>query len=167
MARSEHFLRTRDIDWAIKIGNLYVHASSAGDDLPDIVDQNLSEIWDVLKSAEVLYKAEEVQLNDAYLNALFPPQQLVENGELRFRKEWYIHSFRAMAMRGFYSFDRDISTQVGESTYHLVASPRFNTKELNINLPQVEANMTIEELTTCNLVQVINRMTRLETERPL
>ena len=87
MARSEHFLRARDIDWAIKIGNLYVHASSAGDDLPDIVDQNLSVIWDVLNSTEDIYQAEEVQLNDAFLNALFPPQQLVENDELRFRKE--------------------------------------------------------------------------------
>lgn len=162
MSRSEQFLRTRDIDWALKVGNLYIHASSAGDNLPDIVDENLSSIWKTLKSATVFYTSDQIQLNDSYLNTLFPPQKLAESDDLRLRKEWYVHSFRAMATRGFYSFDRDISTPIGESTYHLIASPGADVRNMQLKLPHVTSNMTIDEFATCNLVQVINRLSRIE-----
>jgi hypothetical protein len=165
MPRTEIFLRTRDIDWAVKIGSIYIHASSAGDDLPIIVDNNLTKIWDVLKSSEVIYAADDVQLNDEYLNQRFPQEQTVDNEELRLRREWYIHSFRAMAMRGYYSFDRDIRTPIGESTYYLIAFPGTGGRDLHLDLPCVGSNITINELNGCNLVQLINRLSRAEEQK--
>ena len=160
---TKHFLRTRDVDWAIKVGDLYIHASSAGDDLPDIVNQNLIEIWRTLKATRIIYSAEEIQLNDAYLDVKFPRQQLEEDEDFQLRKEWYIHSFRAMAMRGFYSFDRDVNTPFGESTYHLIASPKddHHNNEV-VNLPHIETQIPIEELEECNLVNVINSLVQQE-----
>ena len=58
-------MRTRDVDWAIRIGKFYIHVSSAGDDLPAAVQENLYDIWDALKSAPVLYKAEDVDAETA------------------------------------------------------------------------------------------------------
>lgn len=164
MEMTKQFLRTRDVDWAIRIGDLYIHASSAGDDLPEIVNQNLIEVWRTLRATRILYSADEIQLNDEYLNVKFPHQQLIEDEDMRLRKEWYVHSFRAMAMRGFYSFDRDINTNFGESRYHLVASPCANNNNAQINLPYINANLTIEELKECNLVEVINQLTQREKQ---
>ena len=165
MPRTEIFLRTRDIDWAVKIGSIHIHASSAGDDLPIIVDNNLTRIWDVLKSSEVIYAADDVQLNDEYLNKKFPKEQMVDNEQLRLRREWYIHSFRAMAMRGYYSFDRDISTPIGESIYYLIASPGTGGKSLHLDLPSVGSNITINELNGCNLVQLINCLSQVKEQK--
>ena len=164
MEMTKQFLRTRDVDWAIRIGDLYIHASSAGDDLPEIVNQNLIEVWKAIKATRILYSADEIQLNDAYLDVKFPRQQLEVDEDFQLRKEWYIHSFRAMAMRGFYSFDRDINTPVGESTYHLIASPCANNNNAQINLPYINANLTIEELKECNLVEVINQLSQREKQ---
>lgn len=165
MPRTEIFLRTRDIDWAIKIGDLYVHASSAGDDLPVIVDNDLTKIWGVLKASPIIFTAEQVRLNDDYLNQKFPQGQMEGNEDLRLRREWYIHSFRAMAMRGFYSFDRDISTPVGDSIYHLVASPDpEGMKNLRLELPQVKSDLKIKDLKTCKLVQLINTLSHVKED---
>lgn len=160
MKMTKHYLRNRDVDWAVCVGDLYIHASSAGDDLPEIVEQNIIEIWRTIKSAEEIYSVDEVKMNDEYLNSKFPQRQMMENEDLRLRKEWYVHSFRAMAMRGFYSYDRDISTPFGKSTYHLVASPGENNNNVQIDLPHIDTNISIEELKKCNLVEVINQLSQ-------
>lgn len=160
---TKQFLRTRDVDWAIRIGDLYIHASSAGDDLPEMVDHNLLEIWRVLKTTEIIYSADDIQLNEKYLNTKFARQGIAEGENFQLRKEWYVHSFRAMAMRGFYSFDRDINTPFGDSTYHLIASPKEDKhNNLEINLPHIETKIPIEELEECNLVDVINSLVQQE-----
>lgn len=162
MPRTKIFLRTRDIDWAVKIGDIYIHASSAGDDLPEIVDRNLTQIWDALKASPVLYTEEQVQLNDAVLNEKFPIEQMADHEDYLLKREWYVHSFRAMAMRGFYSFDRDIKTPIGDSTYHLIASPSTGGNNIHIDLPWVNTHLTIDELKSCRLVELINRFSHIE-----
>ena len=164
MEMTKQFLRTRDVDWAIKIGDLYIHASSAGDDLPEIVNQNLIEVWRTLRATKILYSADEIQLNDEYLNVKFPHQQLIEDEDMRLRKEWYVHSFRAMAMRGFYSFDRDINTPFGESSYHLIASPGVDHNNVQLDLPHIDTEISIEELKNSNLVEVINQLSQREKQ---
>lgn len=160
MPRTKQFLRTRDIDWAVKIGNLYLHASSAGDDLPNIVDSHLTEIWDVLKKAEIVCAANEVPLNEDYLNRIFPLELVERDENMQMRREWYIHSFRAMAMRGFNSFDRDINTQIGESIYNLVASPKAGSRVPEYALPVIRAEVDLDVLASSNLVRVINDLDR-------
>lgn len=149
-------MRTRDVDWAIRIGKFYIHVSSAGDDLPAAVQENLYDIWDALKSAPVLYKAEDVELNEVFLKKKFPANYGGNNEMSQFQREWYIHSFKSMAMRGFYSFDRDISTPVTDSKYNLIAWPKAGPQLLSIRLLTIHKEIDISQLCQGDLVAKIN-----------
>ena len=38
MKLKENFIQTRDIDWFMKINGIYIHAASAGGELPNFVN---------------------------------------------------------------------------------------------------------------------------------
>ena len=155
-------MRTRDVDWAVKIGGHYIHVCSAGGDLPDIVEDNLFEIWNELKETRVLFSPEQIVVNDEYLNRRFPAQDDNSNAEIRFQREWYIHSFRAMAMRGFYSFDRDITSPIEDSKYYLVAYPRIPGTRQNLTFPEINQEIEPLDLSGCDIVSYINRLAPVE-----
>lgn len=158
MKRSEAFLRNRDIPWAVRMGDYYIYVSSAGDNLPEIVESQLFAIWRKIKKLKVIYKREEINLNEKYLNSKFNAN-LNENHEdnLAFFKEWYIHSFVAMARRGFYAFDRDINTPIKDSIYHLIAYPPQVPKITNDILPYIQTDNTPMILEGTNIVSVVNQ----------
>lgn len=157
MARSKEFLRTRDIDWALEVAGKYIHVASAGGDLPMIVEEHLFEIWGEIKKADIVCEENDVVLNEKYLNEKYP--KMTDEGPVagNMRMEWYVHTFKAMAMRGFYSFDRDISTPVDDSKYRLVAKPGKLFKEMpKLELPKVNLEKTPEDLDGMDIVKVIN-----------
>ena len=164
MKRTDIWLRTRDVDWAIKIGRCFIHVCSAGDDLPDVVEEHLFDIWDALKGSRLMCGAEDVVLNEDYLNKKFPVRQGENIESSRFQREWYVHSFKAMARKGFYSFDRDISTPVMDSKYNLIAWPKEGTKVPEIPLLAINKEINISQLCGKNLVTVINDLWKEEND---
>lgn len=163
MARSIEFLRCRDIDWAVKLGNNYIHVASAGGDLPTIVENKLHDIWRELKKTEVI--TEEVIINEDYIAEKFPINMDIPAEERDFRIQWYLCSFKEMAKRGFYSFDRDIRTPFEESKYKLVARPGRIVLERPIcDLPAIGIEMNPEELDGKDIVRLINEAARLNKQ---
>ena len=159
MARSKEFLRSRDIDWAVKIGNNYIHVASAGGDLPKIVDDRLLEIWRELKETRYFDVSGEVVVNEEYIMEKFSNMRGISDDEARLSIEWYLCSFVEMARRGFYSFDRDVRTSFDDSKYRLVASPGKMRVEPEYNLPAVDIGMEPEELDGMDLVMLIDENT--------
>ncbi len=158
MARSKEFLRNRDIDWAVQVGNNYIHVASAGGDLPKIVDANLFDIWRELKDSQYLCDRDDVVLNYEYLNEKFEDLRDISSEEKDFRFQWYVCSFVEMARRGYYSFDRDIRTSFNENKYRLVASPGRMEQQPVYNLPSIDINIKPEELDGSNIVKLIDEV---------
>jgi len=158
MARSKVFLRTRDVDWALDIGGRYIHVASAGGDLPTIVEDRLFDIWRELKDAPIVCLERDVILNEQYLKEKFA--NVADEGPIAgaLREEWYVHSFKAMAMRGFYSFDRDIRSPFDDSVYHLVAKPGNMSQAVHYNLPVVNLRIEVEQLDGRDIVRLINEV---------
>lgn len=160
MARSIEFLRCRDIDWAVKLGNNYIHVASAGGDLPTIVENKLHEIWRELKKTDVI--TEEVIINEDYIAEKFPNNMDIPTEERDFRIQWYLCSFIEMAKCGFYSFDRDVRTPFEKSKYRLVVSPgRLLRERPNYDLPAIGIEMNPAELDGKDIVRLINEFARL------
>lgn len=159
MARSKDFLRSRDIDWAVKFGNYYIHVASAGGDLPQMVDNHLFEIWRELKETPILEVSREVVVNEKYISEKFSDMRDISDDEARLSVEWYLCSFVEMARRGFYSFDRDVRTSFDDSKYRLVASPGKMSIEPEYVLPFVDIEMEPEELDGKDLVRLIDKNT--------
>ena len=158
MAHSKVFLRTRDIDWAVKIGKNYIHVASAGGDLPKIVDDHLFEIWRELKNTEDIAEG-GVIINEKYINEKFSELRDASAEEIEFRKQWYLCSFVEMARRGFYSFDRDVRTPFEDSRYRLVARPDKMKVKPEYNLPVVDLELGPEELDGRDIVRLIDERT--------
>lgn len=158
MARSKVLLRTRDIDWAFASEGHYIHVSSAGGNLPTIVEDHLFEIWRELKNAEIVCESTNIVLNEQYLERKFSKLVDMNPQERDFRMGWYVHSFKAMAMRGFYSFDRDISTPFEGSKYHWIAKPGRNISEPHYKLPEIALGFEPEELEGSDIVAIINNV---------
>lgn len=147
----------RDIDWAVEIGGKFIHVASAGGDLPTIVEDRLFEIWREIKKADIVCEENDVILNEKYLNEKYPTMTNEGAVAWNMRMEWYVHTFKAMAMRGFYSFDRDISTPFDDSKYRLVAKPGKLFKVIpKLELPKVNLEKTPEELDGMDIVKIIN-----------
>lgn len=112
------YQRSHDIDWFVKIGNIYVHAMSFGGELP-------SEVNDRYKNTQVLLRAyrmpllyEDYAVNDEYVNGRLGGDGVVDRKAGK--RERYLRHFKEMAARGFYSFDRDLQN---ENVYHLIVRP--------------------------------------------
>ena len=164
MPRSKEFLRTRDVDWGIRIGLHYIYVASAGGDIPEMIEDKLFDIWRVLKRSDALFREDEIQLNWHYLNEKFQKLTDLSYEERIFKTEWYVHSFKAMAMRGFYSFDRDIQSPYENSVYHWIARPRYNILSQELNLPTIKREIDPEEFEGKNIVALINQYWREEIQ---
>lgn len=159
MTHSKVFLRTRDIDWAVKIGKDYIHVASAGGDLPKIVDDNLFKIWQELKKTRGLIDGGDVIVKEEYISEKYAEFREVNADEADFRIQWYICSFVEMASRGFYSFDRDVRTPFEDSKYRLVASPGQMRIMPEYNLPVVDLELEPIELDGRDIVRLIDERT--------
>ena len=144
------FQRTHDIDWFAKSGNMYIHAMSFGGLLPvDVNDRSKNDyiLRRVYESLDVNPKLELVY-NERYIRNRIGQQSENEEDYQRKRKRYLVH-FSEMAMRGLYSFDRDIEN---ERIYHLIVKPKNFTLGPWYGgvMPEIgEGNLTWESESDC------------------
>lgn len=138
---------TRDIDWFVKIGDIYIHGASNGGVLPSMITKGQNRlIQQAVAKMDYLYadSENEIFINSDYVNQRLKGQNglLETDGDNFSPYNAYIASFKDMARKGFYSFDRVIASTLEEDSqesnqirYVLIACPR----QLRVNkLPNIE-----------------------------
>ncbi len=112
-------LSSIDIDCFFKIGNIPVFIATNGGLIPNKLNQEekLFEYAEWVSSLPDINES-RLQIN---INWKFVNERLAEQ-DLAARKS-YLYSFRRMARKGFYAYDRDILSQ-NRKTYKLVAWPK-------------------------------------------
>jgi hypothetical protein len=139
---SLNYQQSHDIDWFAHVGDVFIHAMSFGGKLPEEVND-----WRLL--CEMIVKAyhletiinegKNLNYNDQYIDSRLMMQfdndkpNETERREIRSR---YLRHFEEMAIKGFYSFDRDLND---ENLYHLIVKPSCSLQEWkDIKMPQKE-----------------------------
>ena len=173
---------TRDIDWFVKIGDIYIHGASNGGVLPSMMIKGQNrQIQQAVAKMDYLYADSE---NDIFINSDYVNQRLKgkkglleTDGDNFSPYNAYITSFKNMARKGFYSFDRVIASTLEEDSqesnqiqYVLIACPRqLRANKLpNIeNVPEIEYNAKLFEDCLVNRKELsislnaVNKMWRL------
>lgn len=173
---------TRDIDWFVKIGDIYIHGASNGGVLPSMITKGQNrQIQQAVAKMDYLYADSEndIFINSDYVNQRLKGQKgLIETDGDNFSPyNAYITSFKNMARKGFYSFDRVIASTLEEDSqesnqiqYVLIACPRqLRANKLpNIeNVPEIEYNAKLFEDCLVNRKELsislnsVNKMWRL------
>ena len=138
---------TRDIDWFVKIGDIYIHGASNGGVLPSMITKGQNrQIQQAVAKMDYLYADSEndIFVNSDYVNQRLKGQKrlLETDGDNFSPYNAYIASFKNMARKGFYSSDRVIASTLEEDSqksnqikYVLIACLR----QLRVNkLPNIE-----------------------------
>jgi hypothetical protein len=173
---------TRDIDWFVKIGDIYIHGASNGGVLPSMITKGQNrQIQQAVAKMDYLYADSEndIFINSDYVNQRLKGQKglLETDGDNFSPYNAYITSFKNMARKGFYSFDRVIASTLEEDSqesnqiqYVLIACPRqLRANKLpNIeNVPEIEYNAKLFEDCLVNRKELsislnaVNKMWRL------
>lgn len=173
---------TRDIDWFVKIGDIYIHGASNGGVLPSMITKGQNrQIQKAVAKMDYLYEdsENEIYINSDYVNHRLKGQKglLETDGDNFSPYNAYIASFKNMARKGFYSFDRVIASTLEEDSqesnqiqYVLIACPRqLRANKLpNIeNVPEIEYNAKLFEDCLVNRKELsislnaVNKMWRL------
>lgn len=173
---------TRDIDWFVKIGDIYIHGASNGGVLPSMITKGQNRlIQQAVAKMDYLYadSENEIFINSDYVNQRLKGQNglLETDGDNFSPYNAYIASFKNMARKGFYSFDRVIASTLEEDSlesnqiqYVLIACPRqLRVNKLpNIeNVPEIDYNAKIFEDYLVNRKELsislnaVNKMWRL------
>ena len=172
----------RDIDWFVKIGDIYIHGASNGGVLPSMITKGQNrQIQQAVAKMDYLYADSEndIFINSDYVNQRLKGQKglLETDGDNFSPYNAYITSFKNMARKGFYSFDRVIASTLEEDSqesnqiqYVLIACPRqLRANKLpNIeNVPEIEYNAKLFEDCLVNRKELsislnaVNKMWRL------
>lgn len=173
---------TRDIDWFVKIGDIYIHGASNGGVLPSMITKGQNrQIQKAVAKMDYLYEdsENEIFINSDYVNQRLKGQKglLETDGDNFSPYNAYIASFKNMARKGFYSFDRVIASTLEEDSqesnqiqYVLIACPRqLRVNKLpNIeNVPEIDYNAKLFENYLVNRKELsislnaVNKMWRL------
>ena len=173
---------TRDIDWFVKIGDIYIHGASNGGVLPSMITKGQNrQIQQAVAKMDYLYADSEndIFINSDYVNQRLKGQKglLETDGDNFSPYNAYITSFKNMARKGFYSFYRVIASTLEEDSqesnqiqYVLIACPRqLRANKLpNIeNVPEIEYNAKLFEDCLINRKELsvslnaVNKMWRL------
>ena len=141
-----------DIDWFAKIGDIYVHAMSFGGFIPrnvDVLGGNVILLYEAYRLEESLDNA---VVMDDYVEERLHNQYVLQGVATREGqndiRDRYLHHFREMARRGFYSFDRDVNDLM---RYHLICKPVKPLAEWQDEI--------IPVISTSRLVETGNAMT--------
>lgn len=130
MMYSDTYLTNHDIDWFCIVNGVYIHVASAGGGIPSQIndDETLRDIQYQVALLEDIYTDEDIVYNDEAIGNV-----LGENGAKN--REQYIESFKAMARKGFASFDRTNIADFSDNRYHLVCWPKgMERKPQGLNL---------------------------------
>lgn len=122
MRIENNVLRLSDIDCFFRIDKMPIFIATNGGLLPEILnnEEDLTNNMDWVSSLLDINKGEQsININWEYVHKRLAEQDLAA-------RKSYLYSFRRMARKGFYAYDRDLQAQNRES-YKLVAWP---TKKL-------------------------------------
>ena len=141
MKYSDIYLVNHDVDWFSLVNGVYIHVASAGGVIPDFVndDEQLRIVQHQVEMLPFIYGEDEIEFNDVAI------QNVLGDNNSRARLS-YIESFKVMAQKGFFSYDR---TNIGEpldNRYHLVCRPLHPDQQPQVlNLPVFDTEISILE----------------------
>lgn len=179
MKLKESYIQARDIDWFIKIDGVYIHAASAGGELPNFVNDNKT-LRCAQKQVAILlerYNNEDIVFNEQFIKDKLRGniKRLREHGydaveydeETRYNN--YIATFAVMARKGFVSFDRTNIHDITDNKYHWVARPKQLNDMGNLNIPHILSVRNLSEIfiqnlktqQEWNLIDLINKSKRV------
>lgn len=150
---TNEYYDTHDVDWFAIINGVVIHVASAGGLIPDAVKKNLSESSVYVAQLALIEKEEVITISDNFISERLgiPLGQIIDDVLLEYnltRKEAYLSSFKLMARRGLYSFDKTNINDPTDNHYHLVAWP---TSEDNRLKPEDSSKCQIPVLNSINV----------------
>lgn len=172
MKLSKSYIQSRDIDWFGNIDGIYVHAASAGGELPDIVNDRkmLREVQLAVYELKDIYEENQIVFNEDVIrkrlrdNIERLAEHNIENIEYNEEDSYkdYISTFAAMARKGFISFDRVNAFDITDNRYNWVARPCDfpNSRKPALVLPQkrvysCEAFMLVLGKSKVNFIELL------------
>lgn len=147
MKLSKSYMQSRDIDWFCNIDGIYIHAASAGGELPDVVNDRkmLREVQLAVYELKNIYEENQIVFNEEVIrkrlrnNIERLAEHGIENNEYDEEESYkdYISTFAAMARKGFVSYDRVDAFDISDNRYNWVARPYDfpKSRKLDIELP--------------------------------
>ena len=149
MEYSESYQSTRDIDWFFKIGGRNIHVASNGGKIPDFVNDilrlrneqakvSMLESLVPLKNIIVNQNVVDGRIQETLKNVSVYQYDGISSDTL---KEAYLKSFKEMASKGFYSYDRVLGE---DSKYILVCFPSEEVDLSNHHIVLLDATDEIE-----------------------
>lgn len=181
---NNNYIITHDIDWFCIISGKPIHVASAGGNLPKSV-KSLKQLHDWQRKVGEIHFRSEVELNRSYISQniiqkdyngfdydYFPQENdfiiELDNYGLNIIEKEYYNTFVEMAIRGFYSFDRNLHDE-DNNTYHIVARTINPNRELlemlkESGVPMIESSDinfdgNMESLNNIELVKLIDSIT--------
>ena len=132
MNLNEGNYRQYDLDWFFVAGDKLCHAASAGGNLPGLFISVLDKYLSIVQIIANMSSAFQVETNPFVTELLNG-----EDNEIGMRM--YLTTFKGMASKGFYSFDRKNLRNPESNEYVLVASPvvsdeQFDEYQIRISL---------------------------------
>lgn len=169
MQYTEQEMLSKDIDWMVGIGFHFVHAASAGGQLPTVIQQakeDNQEYYSKICKLPDFFTNEHIEVNPLLRDILRIDQQkeqyqmVLKTLKIDFGNDviatyiekLYIPAFLRFARKGFISFDRSNKWEAEDNNYHWVVRPKiqdFKEKLLaDIKFPQLPSNKeTFHEIT--------------------
>lgn len=122
MEYPEDYIAAKDIDWFCVINGYYVHVASAGGVLPEVINDRdkLRTLQHNVFMAPDIFTDDDIEVNTQFLNTRFGNKP---NSQVQIDN--YLASFKAMARKGFISFDRTNLSDTKDNTYHVVCKPIY------------------------------------------
>ena len=118
MPYTSDYLHTHDIDWFVIINGKLVHVASAGGSIPEGITKNLLLSVYYVANLPITNDVQEIEtIKEDFLSNLLGLQTLEE-------RENYMSTFKSIAQKGIYSFDRTNIEDAFDNNYHLVAWPQ-------------------------------------------
>lgn len=136
----------KDIDWFFCSGGIPVHVASAGDILPEEINdrESLRELQRVVYTLPYIWTTEDLIFNEEFLGN-YVERMTTSYPEFFTAEEWrdnYLRSFAEMARRGFVSLDRTLTyaeENADSHMYHVVCYPKQfgDGNSLSLDLPSL------------------------------
>ncbi len=117
MPHSDAYISTHDIDWFVIINGKLIHVASAGGRIPELIKEDLLKPLIFVANLPILKDIQEINTVDSG----FLSNKLRISGQEEV--DAYLQTFKFMAQKGLYSFDRTNVSNNEDNSYHLVAWP--------------------------------------------
>lgn len=165
---SLNYQQSHDIDWFAHVEGVYIHAMSFGGKLPEEINDRKLLFEMIVKAyrlENIINEEANLSYNDQYIDSRLMRQfsnGLPNDDDRRGIRDRYLRHFEEMALKGFYSYDRDLND---ENLYHLIVRPSSSLLEWkNIGLPKKEYVQLIkkkDEIIGFRIIQNSNEETEI------